>query len=320
MYVPWEQAWHEALYGPAGFYTRQAPADHFATSVQGIPGGGETLAAALAKLAREHRCTRIIDLGCGRGELLTHLRTVAPALHLTGVDVVEQPASLEGVVDEWVRSPGGAALPEELRDLRDTLVVAHEWLDVIPCPVVELDENGVWRVVTVAPDGSEEHGLWLTGEDLKWVGDFAPVGATRVEVGLPRDRAWADLHGRLTRGVVLAIDYGTMRGSRPLHGTLTGYRDGRQVPPVPDGACDLTAHVAIDSLVVDHPDDLEVTVMTQRDQLIGLLGDPSTPVPHGLASTRPAAYLAALSRRSALQALIAYPGLGSFHWVTAVRR
>lgn len=318
MYVPWEQAWHDALYGERGFYRRCAPAAHFATSAQGIPGGGEVLAEAVLRLARQHRCTRVVDLGCGRGELLTHLRGLDPRVHLTGVDIVERPAGLD--VDGWLVSPGGAALPDALSALRDTLVLAHEWLDVVPCPVVELDDNGVWRVVTVAPDGSEQHGLWLTDEALKWVGDWAPPGATRVEVGLPRDRAFADLLGRVERGVVVAVDYGTMRGSRPLHGTLTGYRDGQQVRPVPDGSCDLTAHVAIDSLVVDHPDDVEVSVMAQRDRLFSLLGEPAHPVPHELSRTQPAAYLAAVARRSALRALTAYPGLGAFDWVVAVRR
>ena len=41
---PWEQAWQDALYGPRGFYRRHAPADHFATSTQGFPGGGEVVA------------------------------------------------------------------------------------------------------------------------------------------------------------------------------------------------------------------------------------------------------------------------------------
>ena len=44
------------------------------------------------------------------------------------------------------------------------------------------------------------------------------------------------------------VDYGHARADRPAAGTLTGYREGRQVAPVPDGSCDLTAHVAMDSL------------------------------------------------------------------------
>ena len=82
----------------------------------------------------------------------------------------------------------------------------------------------------------------------------------RVEVGSARDLAWADLVARVRRGTLLAVDYGHTRGDRPAHGTLTAYRDGALVAPVPDGSCDLTAHVAVDAL--DHDE-----VTTQRTAL-----------------------------------------------------
>src|SRR5262249_62244441 len=71
---------------------------------------------------------------------------------------------------------------------------------------------------------------------------------SRAEVGAPRDAAWADAVRAVTRGLALAVDYGHLANGRPAFGSLTGFRDGRQVPPVPDGSCDLTAHVAIDSV------------------------------------------------------------------------
>ena len=146
---PWEQAWQDALYGPRGFYRHHAPGDHFATSVQGLPGGGQILAEAVLALARRHGCGRVVDVGAGRGELLGRLRDLDPDLHLTGVDVVPAPPGFG--VDRWLVSPGGAALPDGLTDLEDTLVVAHEWLDVVPCPVVERDaaDPERWRSVLV---------------------------------------------------------------------------------------------------------------------------------------------------------------------------
>ncbi|MFD0787016.1 SAM-dependent methyltransferase, partial [Micromonospora azadirachtae] len=70
----------------------------------------------------------------------------------------------------------------------------------------------------------------------------------RAEIGRSRDEAWANAVGRIDRGLALAVDYGHLKRERPVSGTLTGYRGGRQVAPVPDGSCDVTAHVAMDSV------------------------------------------------------------------------
>ena len=102
---------------------------------------------------------------------------------------------------------------------------------------------------------------------------------------------------RLRSGLALAVDYGHRRAARPAGGTLTGYRDGRQVPPVPDGSCDLTAHVAMDSLVHDD-------LVDQRTALRRLGVSGATP-PYELATGDPAAYLAALATSSAAAALTA---------------
>lgn len=320
---PWEQAWRDALYGPDGFYRHHAPSGHFTTSTQGVPAAGAVLALAVAELARRHGCDRVVDVGAGRGELLAELRRLDPGLHLAGVDVVGRPADL--LVDAWHVSPGGAALPEGLEHLRNTLVVAHEWLDVVPCPVVGRNTRGVWRAVTVAPDGTEHPGGVVEGEALGWLETWVGADVRRAEVGLPRDLAAADLLGRLDSGVLLVVDYGHERGTRPADGTLTGFRSGRQVPPVPDGSCDLTAHVAVDSLVAHlrtvHPVD-RCDVTDQRTALLHLLPDAADPrpVPHDLARRDPTAYLQALAQRAALGVLAAPGGLGSFRWVVTTRQ
>ena len=319
--MPWETAWQQALYGERGFYRQDGPAAHFATSAHGIPGGGRVLAEAVARLARAAGCTSVVDVGCGRGELLAELRRVAPALHLTGVDVVERPEGLD--VDAWLASPGGAALPAELRDLTRTLVLAHEWLDVVPCPVVARDEAAVWREVLAVP---ETGGVWgerpgdpLGGEDLAWAERWlADDRLTRAEIGLPRDRAAADLLSRVRSGLVVVVDYGHTTADRPGNGTLTGFRSGREVEPVPDGRCDVTAHVAVDALAATLQASTGRAVEPQRqwEVLRELLDDPTEPVPHALASSDPAAYLAAVARRSALTALTT-GALGDFWWLVA---
>ena len=132
----------------------------------------------------------------------------------------------------------------------------------------------------------------------------------RIEVGLARDEAWADLVARVDSGTLVAVDYGHTRAERPSRGTLTAYRHGVQCQPVPDGTMDLTAHVAIDTLDADE-------VQRQRDLLreLGLRGQ--TP-PHALAASDPLGYLRALERAGAEAELIRPGGFGDFWW--AVKR
>jgi hypothetical protein len=75
---------------------------------------------------------------------------------------------------------------------------------------------------------------------------------------------------------------------------------------VPDGTCDLTAHVAMDSL--DHDE-----LVDQRTALRGL-GVQGAPPPRQLAADDPAAYLRALSHASAAASLTARGGFGDFWW------
>ena len=129
--------------------------------------------------------------------------------------------------------------------------------------------------------GQEATGAAPTDEELAWCArhwpvEGLPVGA-RVEVGLTRDLAWADLVARVRSGILLAVDYGHTAGDRPVGGTLTAYRSGSVVAPVPDGSCDLTAHVAVDSLEHD-----EIT--TQR----AALHAPGARRPHPRLTTWPA--------------------------------
>ena len=306
---PWQEAWQDALYGPAGFYRRpEGPAGHFTTSTHGPLG--VLLAEAIGRLADREGVHHVVDVGCGRGELLGHLATARPDLRLTGVDVVDRPADLDPSVG-WLRSPGGPMLPDGLHDLDDVLVVAHEWLDVVPCPVLEVDDDGEPRQVLVDTDGQESAGPDPEHDDAAWCARHRPLEGlppgTRVEVGLPRDRAWADLVSRIRRGTALTVDYGHTRDSRPPAGTLVGYRDGVAVAPVPDGTCDLTAHVAVDSLEQDERATQRVALRT-----LGVTAD----VPaHDRARTDPAGYLGALGRSSAARALTDPDGFGAFHWV-----
>jgi SAM-dependent MidA family methyltransferase len=228
------------------------------------------------------------------------------------VDVVERPDGLDERI-AWLHSPGGAALPAELTGLRDALVIAHEWPDVVPCTVAELDPDGTARVVHVDPvSGEERLGPELGDADRLWAQAHWPstTPGDRLEVGRTRDEAWSDLVSRVASGLLVAVDYGHVATERPSAGTLTAYRRGVQTEPVPDGTMDLTAHVAVDTLDADE-------VGRQRDLLreLGVRG--ATP-PHALAATDPIGYLRALERAAAEAELIRPGGFGDFWW--AVKR
>lgn len=310
---PWQEAWRSALYGPEGFYRRpEGPAGHFTTSSH--QPLGHVFAQAVVAFARREGATQIVDVGCGRGELLLQVHQLAPDLALTGVDVVPRPADLPEAIT-WLESPGGELLPDALDDLRQVLVIAHEWLDVIPCTVLEIAADGTPREVLVDPTTGDEDLAQgsPTPADLAWCADHWPLGdltpGDRVEVGSSRDAMWRDLLDRVRDGTVLAIDYGHRRDDRPRGGTLTGYAHGLPTPPVPDGSCDITAHVAMDSLAA-------ADVRTQREWLLDLGVENDHPDPN-LAHTDPLGYIAHLNHRGVVRQLLDASGLGGFLWAVA---
>ena len=295
---PWQQAMHDALYGPDGFFVRNAPADHFRTSVTGSP----VFASAVRRLAGlvDDALGRpdpfdLVDLGAGRGELLSALPDVPARWRLTGVDVVPDPGG------PWRWSAEVPSL--------EGLLIANEWLDDVPLEVL-FDE----RVVEVSSSGEERLGTPASEEALAWTSTWWPQGR-RVEVGLSRDRAWAAAVAQVTRGLAVAVDYGHVLGDRTYtfgdrRPTLTGYRDGHQVPPVPDGSTDLTAHVALDSCAAA----TGATVLTQREAL-QRLGIDATRPPRSQATDDPRGYLSALTAAAQSGELLDPRGLGSFGWL-----
>jgi len=309
-WTPWRQAWDRALYGEGGFYRQAAgPAGHFSTATQGVPQIGEQLARALLTLMDQEGLDTFVDMGCGRGELLEQVHRLGPQVRCIGVDIVARPQLSEPI--GWLQSPGGEQLPDELDGLTDTLVFANEWLDVVPCPIAELDNGGELHEVLVNDStGDERLGDLVSDTNRQWCRRFWPADhletGDRVEIGQTRDIAWDNLVARVGSGLAIAVDYGHTIDSRPAPGTLTGFRQGRQVLPVPDGSCDLTAHVAMDSLTHDE-------LIDQRTALRALGVSGQIP-PHDLARSNPAAYLKGLSAASAAATLTARGGLGDFLW------
>lgn len=306
---PWRSAWDEALYGPRGFFRRHAPVDHFRTSVH----ASDLMARALLRLVRAKDLDTVVDVGAGRGELLAALHRLAPDLHLLGVEVAARPADLPEAV-AW--SP---VLPTSV----DGLVIANEWLDNVPCHVVQVDPRGAVRVVHVDPaTGVETLGHRVDGPGVPpsigqwlerwWPLDPADPGA-RAEVGTSRDGAWADVLGRLDRGLAIAVDYGHLRADRPRDGSLRSYLEGREMPVLPDGSRDVTAHVAVDAVAALRPGSL---VLRQREALHALGVDAGRPA-LSLAAAAPREYAEALATATRAADLTAPGGLGDFYWVVS---
>ena len=134
------------------------------------------------------------------------------------------------------------------------VLVATEWLDNVPLDLAEVDEAGTARYVLVDPlSGEEQLGEPLSAVDAAWAARWyggashgRPAPASNlVARGTPPG---PDAVATLRRGLAITVDYGHTRDTRPAGGTLTAFHGGRQVPPVPDGSRDLTAHVAIDAV------------------------------------------------------------------------
>lgn len=312
----WQEAAETALYGDEGFYRRpEGPAGHFRTSVHASPLFASAVARLLVATAADLGTPDVdlVDLGAGRGELVTGVLAALPAeggadltVRAYAVEVAARPEGLDPRV-EWCAKP-----PRGVRGL----LFANEWLDNVPLPVAETDAGGTDRYVEVrTSDGAERLGGPVAGADAAWLRRWWPSAGpgSRAEIGRPRDEAWADAVSTVSAGLAVAVDYIHVRGERPPYGTLTGFRAGREVRPVPDGSCDLTAHVALDACAAAAGPDAELR--TQREALADLGVSGGRP-PLSLASTDPAAYLRALASAGEAAELTARGGLGDFGWLS----
>ncbi len=293
----WRQAWEAALYGPDGFFLRERPAAHFRTSVAASPvyaGAVRELADRVDAALGRPDPFDVVDVGAGRGELLHGLGDVPARWRLTAVERAPDPGS-------------GLRWTDEVPAL-EGLLVANEWLDDVPCDVLFDD-----LLVEVGADGVEVLGGPAEPELLAWRDRWWPQGR-RVEVGLARDAAWSAAVAKVRRGVAVAVDYGHVLGDRALffdrRASLTGWRDGHPVHPLPDGSCDITAHVALDALV----DAAGGRLLSQREAL-ALLGVAADPPPRAMAAHDPHGYLALLAGSTSAAELLDRRGFGSYGWV-----
>ncbi|MGH3531664.1 MAG: SAM-dependent methyltransferase [Mycobacterium sp.] len=316
VWLTWRVATGRALYGERGFYRRERPSAHFRTAVHASPRYAAALVRLLesvdADLGRPARLD-LVDVGAGRAELLAQMielagGDLADRLHPVAVEFADRPDGLDPLVS-WRR---------ELPDRITGLVVASEWLDNIPVDVVELAADGVRLVLVDPATGAQRLGRLAASADLAWLARWWPLPMVghRAEVGRPRDMAWARVVRRLRAGMAVAVDYVHDRDTRPPYGSLSGYRGGRAIEPVPDGSCDITSHVAIDACAAAGTAAGAAATLcaTQRDALRAL-GVRGRRPPPGLADTHPVEYRHQLAAAGEAAELTEPGGLGGFGWL-----
>ncbi|MEU5280275.1 SAM-dependent methyltransferase [Streptomyces asoensis] len=322
----WRAATQAALYGvdgTGGFYRRpEGPAGHFRTSVHASPLFAGAVAGLLCRVDEalgRPPSLDFVDMAAGRGELVTGVLAalppeVAARTRAYAVELADRPAGLAHRI-EWLSEP-----PREVRGL----LFANEWLDNVPVEVAEADPAGVTRLVLVRADGTERLGEPVSGAEAEWLARWWPTAGEeglRAEIGLPRDTAWASAVSCVRHGLAVAVDYAHTADARPPFGTLTGFREGRETAPVPDGSRDITAHVALDACAEAGARAAggagrgrTARLLTQRAALRAL-GVTGARPPLALASTDPAAYVRALAGAGEAAELLAPGGLGDFGWL-----
>ena len=307
----WFDGWVESAYGADGFWRRHWPGEHFRTASTSGAVIAEPLVAALDRYGGVET---VVDVGAGRGELLSALAQLRPKLRLGGIDLRPRPdwlpAGISWAADLWdVRYAGWTTGQAEtlLQESGPVMLVCCEWLDDLPCRVVHREADG-WREAVVDDSGEQRSGPRLANADLDWADRWWPNGQ-RAEIGVNRDRAWSAMAAvvRQRQGCAVMIDYGHRKSERPPNGSFAAYRDGRSVEPMPSTELNLTAHVSIDSLrAAGEAAGLTTELYCRQGEAMARLGSHAPPDPDTLVE---------LSRRSERAALSSPYGWGSHWWL-----
>ena len=255
--IPWELAWKAAALGPRGFYMHAMPYDHFTTSVEQAQLTDKLLPYLRAALANGP--VTFIDVGAGTGLLSEHLHA-----HLTEdeqehtqilcMDLRPRPEQLNPKF-KWIQGDIRKTISQVPSG--NTVLVAHEFLDDLPCAIIEVNEAGLAHVVvTDSTSGKQLLGPLLQqgSPDDAWLQHWWPTVRPfmRCEVGRARDICWNQLTSVVTSGFAIAVDYAHTYEDRVRGlwdgGTLASYAHGAIATPVANGKSNITAHVAIDAL------------------------------------------------------------------------
>jgi SAM-dependent MidA family methyltransferase len=318
-----------ALFDPEdGYYTTRAAigfeeGDYFTSADLG-PAFGRALSRmaidAWAALGRPAQWD-LVEAGSGKGTLM---RDLLAALERERPDAARgaRPAIVE--VSPRLREQQTVALTG--RDMRwasavqglapmHGLVFANEVLDAFPVHVLVRTTDGVREVYVTEHEGRLVETLRPPSHaDLRWrVPEALPMGG-RWEVSTAAEGWIAQVATALTSGYVLLIDYADEQAgllARMGAGTVRGFQRHRLMedPLERPGEMDITATVDLTAILraAEGAGLRLVGTGTQRDVLIALgIREPAA------RPALPIEQLRAVSRRSAVDALLDPRGLGAF--------
>ncbi len=255
-WLPFDRFMAEALYAPGlGYYAREgmpfglmpSSGSDFVTAPEMSPYFGRALAAQVAQGLRASGSAEVIEFGAGSGALAEQLLdTLGDAVRhyrivdLSGVLRANQRLRLArfGARVEWL---------ERLPDSISGVVVGNEVLDAMPVKLLHFD-GAAWAERGVV-DLDDQFAWADRPTDLRPPAELPFVAGTITELGLQAQAFVASLGERLTRALVLLIDYGFPQREyyhpQRLGGTLMCHRAHRAdtEPLVAIGRKDITAHV-----------------------------------------------------------------------------
>ena len=250
----WFDAWLESAYGADGFWRRHWPDEHFRTAAATSPLFAEAVAAVASRIGVD----AVVDVGAGRGDLLTGLAGSAAALRLAGIDLRSAargrcPPTVDWAEDLWdVRYGRWTTGQAEALAGRGRSGAGRRGR-VAGRPARARGDPGRRRLAGGRGRGAGRRGAARAAADRRRTSS-GPTGGGRRASG-PRSGRPATGPGRRWRrwsdavvAVCCLVDYGHDREHRPAEGSFAAYRDGRQVPPMPSTEMNLTAHVSLDAV------------------------------------------------------------------------